>query len=898
MVQRALPSDVATQAMTSVAPGDRIGKYELIEQLGAGGSTVVWKARDPVLDRVLAVKQFAQGRVRDGGELEDSSAAERRRLGFERLRQACDAHKRLVRLFELAEHPSGLFVAMEYVEGRSLEQAFIADPKPLKNQQVLRFVQTIGHVLAALHSQGIVHGNLKPSNILLTPGSEDGGFGGGLKVCDFGLATLLDEQDMADPMAVRYMAPEQLRGGPADVQSDIYSLGMMTYEMLAGREKFEQVFRVVLRDPRSAALRWMKWHTNVKAVATPLAKVNPHISERLGDLVARMMEKDPVNRIASAEQLLEALHRHFGGPPGTPPRDDSSPEASGGETSGGVSERSRTSHGQAATRLAASQSLAIAASGDPTAKLPQQRRWPRVLAGVLVVVPLLVGSVMWFSHASDARRVAAMQRQEVAALLKDAWQAYTSNDFAEAQRLYQQAERLPGAVARSGSGVASGDNSGGGDTSGGRIRGGLLLTQASIDMAEGRYTAALESLRELDEMRVVKPELVQRLIREASQGGAFHTEVAIVEEHLKHGRIAQARARLMEQRRLKLTLEEEQVVSALLQKADVSDRERQIEELLAKANQLEAQGERAAAIKLLSENADKHRSERVNSLLQELGRKKRFAEAIAEAKDAEKVGDLKSAIERYTAALAIEENAEVQATVRQLRGALELRVARLLQQEGDLPGAVAALKRSIEASENTEAKAMLARIQAADLRLSLVESGDRAALARSYDVAVKHYEKAAAMQSDPALVAKLLSAKLRLEVQRGQTFLEADKLPEARAAFEQALRMDSTFAEAVAGMKAVNLHTDYRKALAAGDIHRDAGRHGAAKREYLAAKEIRDTQEINERLDEAEYQYLIAQARQYMEVNQWASARAMLSSASKLRNTDEIKKLLARIPEK
>ena len=111
--------------------------------------------------------------------------------------------------------------------------------------------------------------------------------------------------------SVRYMAPELFRDEPVDGRADIYALGMIAYEMLAGRNAFEDAFKIVLRDQRNQPLRWMKWHTNLRAKAPPLTQLNPKASPALSDLVARMIEKDPSSRIASAHELLRAIRRHF-----------------------------------------------------------------------------------------------------------------------------------------------------------------------------------------------------------------------------------------------------------------------------------------------------------------------------------------------------------------------------------------------------------------------------------------------------------------------------------------------------------------------------------------------------------------------------------------------------------
>src|SRR5690606_35571354 len=114
-------------------------------------------------------------------------------------------------------------------------------PAPMDERQALGIIGGTALALDTIHKQNIIHRDLKPSNILL-PGE------GGLKICDFGLATLMEDQEALDVGSVRYMAPELFGDEKADQRADIYALGLVAYEMLAGRDKFADVFKIVLRD--------------------------------------------------------------------------------------------------------------------------------------------------------------------------------------------------------------------------------------------------------------------------------------------------------------------------------------------------------------------------------------------------------------------------------------------------------------------------------------------------------------------------------------------------------------------------------------------------------------------------------------------------------------------------
>jgi serine/threonine protein kinase len=201
----------------ALAPGDRLGPYEILSRIGAGGMGEVWKARDPRLDRIVAIKT--------------SSAHFSDR--FEREARAIAAlnHPHICQLYDVGPD----YLVMEYIEGKPL-----AGRLPLA--EALRLGMQIADALAAAHRRGIVHRDLKPANILLTKS--------GIKVLDFGLARIepssvaggSDEtltqaltQQGAIVGTLQYMAPEQLHGKAADARADIFSFGCVLYEMVTGR---------------------------------------------------------------------------------------------------------------------------------------------------------------------------------------------------------------------------------------------------------------------------------------------------------------------------------------------------------------------------------------------------------------------------------------------------------------------------------------------------------------------------------------------------------------------------------------------------------------------------------------------------------------------------------------
>jgi eukaryotic-like serine/threonine-protein kinase len=271
----------------ALAPGTRLGPYEILSALGAGGMGEVWKARDTRLDRLVAIKASL------------GPFSER----FEREARAIAAvnHPHVCSLYDVGPD----YLVMEYVEGD-----WLRGPVPLA--QALELAEQILDALAAAHDKGIVHRDLKPGNILLTKS--------GVKVLDFGLAkiTHAGATDGASLMETRtvaltaegsllgtlpYMSPEQVEGHEADARSDIFAFGVVLYELIAGTRPFtgetqaSLVASILKEEPR------------------PLFEVQPRTPRGLSDVVRTCLEKDPEKRWQSARDVKHALRLMTAQPP-------------------------------------------------------------------------------------------------------------------------------------------------------------------------------------------------------------------------------------------------------------------------------------------------------------------------------------------------------------------------------------------------------------------------------------------------------------------------------------------------------------------------------------------------------------------------------------------------------
>jgi len=261
----------------SLTPGARLGPYEILARIGAGGMGEVWKARDTRLDRMVAIKKSA------------AQFSER----FEREAHAVAAlnHPHICTLYDVGPD----YLVMEYIEGKPLQG-------PLPLEEALRLARQIADALDAAHRQGIVHRDLKPGNILVTKS--------GIKLLDFGLAKTQPvaapgeaAQTLTTPLTgqgailgtPQYMAPEQVEGKPADARTDIFAFGCVLYEMITGRRAFQG------KSPASVIAAILA------AEPPPLTSLEPQAPPALERVVKTCLAKDPEERWQSAREVKHAL---------------------------------------------------------------------------------------------------------------------------------------------------------------------------------------------------------------------------------------------------------------------------------------------------------------------------------------------------------------------------------------------------------------------------------------------------------------------------------------------------------------------------------------------------------------------------------------------------------------
>ncbi len=257
------------------------GRYELREIIGVGGMAYVYRAYDTIDDRIVAVKILKEEYLHN----EEFS----RRFKNESKAIAILSHKNIVRVIDVSFTDSMQYIVMEYIDGITLKE-YIEQQKVLQWKEVVHFIVQILQALQHAHDKGIVHQDVKPQNIMLLSD-------GAIKVTDFGIARFsraAQQTEQGDKAigSVHYISPEQARAEITDEKSDIYSLGVMMYEMLTGKLPFESDNAV------SVAIMQMQ------SVAERPTAINPEIPEGLEEITLKAMQKDPSKRYQSAAEML------------------------------------------------------------------------------------------------------------------------------------------------------------------------------------------------------------------------------------------------------------------------------------------------------------------------------------------------------------------------------------------------------------------------------------------------------------------------------------------------------------------------------------------------------------------------------------------------------------------
>ncbi len=336
----------------------RLEHYEVLEVLGKGGFGIVLKAFDDMLHRIVAIKIMAP-------RLASTSPARKRFLREARAAAAI-RHENVVDIHAVAEQPIP-YLVMEYIAGETLQQK-LNRVGPIEVPEVLRIGQQVARGLAAAHSLGLLHRDIKPGNILLESGVEQR-----VKITDFGLARAADDASLTQSGYIAgtpmYMAPEQALGQKIDHRADLFSLGSVLYVMCSGRPPFRAantlavLKRVAEETPR------------------PIPEIIPEVPEWLCAIIERLHAKSPADRFSLAKEVADLLaqyearlQRHEGMPPLPPVSAVREPAAS------------------ALLRTGASPDLGPPAAAKAGRSGKRRLRWVVALAGGMAALAVLISA--------------------------------------------------------------------------------------------------------------------------------------------------------------------------------------------------------------------------------------------------------------------------------------------------------------------------------------------------------------------------------------------------------------------------------------------------------------------------------------------------------------------------
>src|SRR5437870_1208985 len=275
--------------------GQNLGNYKIIQKIGAGGQGTVYKATDQKLGRTVVVKVLP-------AELTVKEANLKRFEREARLASALD-HPNICTIFDMDEVNGLHFIAMQYVEGKNVRQ--LCNGRPLELDSALRIGIQVADALATAHARGIIHRDVKSGNVMVTDSGQ-------VKILDFGLAKLLDEHEASTSGihqteltevgvpygTATYAAPEQARGDKVDTRADIFSTGVLLYEMLTGTWPF--------RGKSNVEVRYAVIHDQAKTLVEMRPGATP---VRLQQILDKALSKNPRDRYQKIDELRDELRK-------------------------------------------------------------------------------------------------------------------------------------------------------------------------------------------------------------------------------------------------------------------------------------------------------------------------------------------------------------------------------------------------------------------------------------------------------------------------------------------------------------------------------------------------------------------------------------------------------------
>ncbi len=699
-------------AQVGLPPGSCVGKYQIVERIGIGGQSIVYKGYDPLLDRTVAIKQIATHLAGD----------ERFVARFRREAQimARFGHNQanIVNVYDLLETEQGVFIVLEFVRGHTLKRVLAHQRYAIPVPAALEIFWNIAKGLKTAHDAGIVHRDLKPGNVLITHDYN-------AKITDFGVAAQVGSEDSLAFGTTKYMAPEAFEKSVVDCRADLYSLGFIIYEMLTGREYFDQLFAEVVGDAHAEHIRWMKWHCDLLRTVPPLSQINPKVPADLSDVVARLMAKDPAQRFDSVDELLNVLREKFAGK-----RYQNGRFVRPGE------HIEKDEDGQLVLPEAAFEDK----SEEATAKVPKKISPHRRIAVAAVATLLLVGAGAALALVSNHQH----QKQELIA----------RQEFKKNRDIYQTAMRV---YAEQGSGS--------------------LIRQAFVDAEDGfiQVTKKYSEFAEIRNAAVANGELArawQYMLDGQWDAADENIKRVRGNPEIKNDEVEALRRKLTD--RQGGTTDLDAAEAALKETKDLDKASR----CMAAFDQIPN-----PPVDL------KSRAETLRKALDEAGRTKQFDSLIAQGDDASARADrlidagqfdqasaaLSEMAKAYTAAREVTDNLDSAAKAQAAESAAKYLEARRrykqAQDDGDLAGQVEALESVVDARPQDRFKKMLAHAQAAEA-LDKAQKARQAGTVKDLETALAAIDESLGYEKDGQAAA--LRDQVAEELRRARSMADGD----------------------------------------------------------------------------------------------------------------------------
>ncbi|MCE5276735.1 MAG: protein kinase [Planctomycetaceae bacterium] len=875
--------------------GTQIGKYTIVSRIRIGGQAILYKAHEPLLDRDVAIKQISSHLAEDPAFLERfrNEARTLARLGAEQ--------PAIVTIHELIEDPRGLFIVMEYVSGRTLEEVLAEQGEGLPVKAALQIIWRLAAALHTVHAAGIIHRDIKPANIFIGEGLR-------VKLADFGVAARKSGNTSMLLGTTKYMAPELLGGGINDERVDMYSLGFVAYEMLAGRRRFDEVFADVVRDKHAESLRWMKWHGSAGVSAPPLNEVNPAVPPVLAQIVAGMMAKDPAGRYESMEVLGRAIKSKFStrgrvepvGSVASDMHEDEEPESP-------------------EPVEVALPSAAEPSAGPATATLPRQPlplKTKLMVGGAIfgmVVIGAIMTAIVTMNKDSD-------RGQKAKAAYKVAADFYGDRKYAEALPAFQKVQRDFGErseAAKSGYYVHM-------------CSGYLAIEKLDFDAAAASQNAAKKLLETIQAGPGKEDDALLAWTRGRTEttdldnlrlaAKSFHQQLAKSKALLDEGKFVEARQQMdalgeQDRRVIAENARLQDEFSRHYAAIAVGKFRQEYQEAIAKGKEIasratdkdgwdKAKDAYQQALAMLEGKTAQdvlpaaEREEAANSLrkkIADLSSTLNIAQLRDKIDQARKENDPVGEIQFLRQAVALTNDAADVQRIRVLEASFDYERAKKSDADGKHDQAIKQLQDLVaKYPEHPDAAALLKLwVKNRQFKTARREA-DVLFDKRDWSAAMDKYKEALTLQRDPYLTSRITDCRFNIQYAQAEAMEKADQLEQAIEAYNKAKTIKSdrdTIIET--RQKAMRRELDYRAAMREGEVALAAQDWNRALEAYDRAKRLKNSAEVNKQILKTKYDRFMAMGEEAMNKRDFKAALANYKLARNVMDTPDVKEKIA-----